>query len=803
MIVRNSLRAIALATTCLAPLAAAAQEAAPTIDSTPFTGFVGLGLIGVAGHNPDQAGRYDGLNTTGLDIALGEFDLSGRAPWDSGRTRYYDFSGDNLIFQTGNHFGGGIGSDNSNASSTTNSLANEGALGFKVGDQGTWGFGVDYEAITYTGNVIDSLYTVNGGQALLNNNLAPFGGATATAKGPVTAFTIPTLTATGAMQPVQTFTRRDIIGTDFKYIWNDWTVVGALRHEHKEGSMEESFFGPYGGTAFAMPIDYDTDRYDLSASYTTRAFQSIFQYTFSHFTDNNLFVSLPYPTSNTAAPFQRASAYSLPPSNDAHYLTMMLADSDLIPKTRLNLNARVGLEVQNDTFAPNTADPSGANLIGAPGLSSLNRATLDGTTAASPNMMAEIYQLKISAASHPMTNVDTRVFYGLDGRSVSLNQYQVNVGGEGGGTSDTTLNGVAFVVPQDWLKQNAGAEAGYRFIPEYDTKVTVGYRLDTVERSNAQVGHSTTNTASTALSSRFGDQIDGRLTFAYADRTGTLSYLTPWLNLDGPTATPTYSGAFYQAPMTSEAVTLRGDYTPIQTVSSSFFLQFKNENYTYPAANSASGVSTANAATIPITDVGDGVKQDYTLTLGPDVNYRPRENLDIHIFYTYELLFYNNMGNGACSTRAQAATAACKGTAGYFQNNDTSTTHTFGLSSDWKVTEKLRLRGEYTLSYGTVMFGEFNGVFVPNPTASYQNVSNYPDINSLLNSIKLTSTYQLESNVELILQGIYSSFHNNDWDNTANAIQGAGTTAISLLTPGYGTPNYNIVAIMAGVKFRF
>jgi hypothetical protein len=161
------------------------------------------------------------------------------------------------------------------------------------------------------------------------------------------------------------------------------------------------------------------------------------------------------------------------------------------------------------------------------------------------------------------------------------------------------------------------------------------------------------------------------------------------------------------------------------------------------------------------------------------------------------------MGNGACSTRAQAATAACIGTAGYFQNNDISTTLTFGLSSDWKVTEKLRLRGEYTLSYGTVMFGESNGLFVANPTASYQNVSNYPDINSLLNSVKLTSTYQLESNVELILQGIYSSFHNNDWDNTANAIQGAGTTAISLLTPCYGTANYNIVAIMAGVKFRF
>ncbi len=55
----------------------------------------------------------------------------------------------------------------------------------------------------------------------------------------------------------------------------------------------------------------------------------------------------------------------------------------------------------------------------------------------------------------------------------------------------------------------------------------------------------------------------------------------------------------------------------------------------------------------------------------------------------------------------------------------------------------------------------------------------------------------------LILQGMYTSFHNNDWNDTANAIQGAGTTAVSLLTPGYGSPNYSVLALMAGVKLHF
>jgi hypothetical protein len=813
MTTRNTLRAIALATTCLVPLAVplaafaadddfsvtpsapAPDVSIPQPNQAPFTGFIDLGLGGLAGRNAGQAGRYNGFNTTGFE-ALGAFDIGHRDFWNSGGTRYWDFSGSNLNFQTGDSFGSDLGNRTKFPEQVTNYLANNGELALKAGDQGLWGMNIYYDAITYTGRVIDSLYSFSGNQGFLNNGLTPWGGATGatrSSRGLVTSFTIPSLTATGAMQPFQTGTRRDIIGGDFKYMYGDWTFTGSLRHEHKEGSMEEAFDGPYGGTAFALPIDYDTDRYDASASYNTRAFQGIFQYTFSHFTDNMLFVALPYPTANTAAPFQRSAAYSTPPSNDAHYLTMMLASNDIVPLTRINLNARVGLELQDDQFAPNTADP---NPSGAAGFSSLNPATLQGTTANSPEMMAEIYQVKVSATSHPLPNVNTHVFYGLDGRSVSLNQYQVNVGGTGG-SSDSNLSGLATVVPQDWLKENAGGEVGYRFIPEYDTKVTVGYRFDKVDRSNAQIGHSATNTGSIALASELGNDINGKLSFVFSDRTGAINYLGPWAFLGQSAA---YSGAYYQAPMTSEAVVLRADYTPSPIVSGGLFVQFKNENYSYPAATLSNG---GTAATLPLTGVGQGVKQDYTLTIGPDINYRPAKGLEFHLFYTYELLFFNNTGNGACSTATEAATAACAGTVGNFQNQYTSSDHTIGLSSDWQINEKLKLRAEYTVSYGSVMFAEFNGVFVARPTASYQNVSNYPDINSLMNNVRLTGTYDLRSNIQLVLQGVFMSFHNNDWNDTANAIQGNGSSSISLLTPGYSSPNYCVEALMAGVKVRF
>ena len=147
------------------------------------------------------------------------------------------------------------------------------------------------------------------------------------------------------------------------------------------------------------------------------------------------------------------------------------------------------------------------------------------------------------------------------------------------------------------------------------------------------------------------------------------------------------------------------------------------------------------------------------------------------------------------------APSACTGSVGYNLNKSTTDTNTIG---EWKVTDKLKLKGDYTFSFGSVMYTQFNGVFVPfTPTQSYQNVANYPDINSTMHSLRLTATYAVSPSIELMGQAVYACFHDNDWNDTANAIQGAGTSAISILTPGYTAPSYSVVALLGGVKFRF
>lgn len=875
MITRNALGAAALATTCLTPLAAFADDfnlgpatpatgaAAPaasgsTVGGMPFWGYIDLGVEGVIGNNPNEAGRYTGLNTNGVD-GYGDFNLTARAPWNSDSSRYYNFTGDNLVFQTGSHLGMGLGSDSGWAANTANSIINSGDLFFKAGDQGVWGVDGWYRAVTYTGNVIDSIYTVNEGNAFLNAPLANWGGASCL-PGPMNStnckpgYTSGYLTSgagvallEAADQPVQMGTRRDIFGTDFKYQTGPWTFSGNIRHEHKEGSVEDSLDG-FTDLAFALPVDSDTDRYDANVAYNTKNFQGAFSYTLSHFVDNINFVNIPYPTSNTKLPYQINSAYGTPPSNDAHYLTLMLADNNLIPQTRLNLNARYGWELQNDNFVPNNANP-GTFGESIPGYNNGGvNGSGQGTSASSPDIIASVFQAKASATSHPYANTDARVYYGIDTRDVSLNQFGV-VGsgnsatdtGPGYATTATAPTYYAYVVPQTWVKQNAGIDLGYMVLPETSTKVTVGYRFDDTDRSNAQVSHSHTDSASVNVLSNITKDVSGKLSFDYSDRSGVLNYLEPWSNLDGKVAGD-FSGAYFQAPMTSEGVTARLDYNPWQKLAGEIFVQFKNENYNYPSdtsgdctgfpavAGASAGTpagcepySTTTTATtgvttttynIPVTNQGQGVKQDFALVVGPDITYKPTKDINLHFFYTYEEIFWKTTGNGECSTLGNVNSAGtgtaqygnnalCAGAAGYYYNTYDSGTHTVGLSGEWRVNPKLKLKGEYTVSYGSVMFTEFNGVWVPTPTTAYQNVANYPDIDSFMNNLSVTATYELVPNIDLVVRGALMTFRNNDWDFTAAPVQLTATNTVSLLTPGDPTPTYAVGILSAGVRFKF
>lgn len=809
MMQKLSLYAAALTTVCLLPLTAMAQDdgfdisAAPvqpqqteTAATRPLGEFT-LGTQWVGGTNTGLYGRYNGFTNEGFDVLFG-FKFGKRDAWDSGDTFYYDVSGINLNFQTGNRLADGF-SDSTYSNRTSNRLGPTAELSVAFGEQGKWGITADYDAISYTGNIINSIYTVTGTEGVLNNGLAPSGGASnapLTAGSP-TSFNAPTLSQ--AMKEFQTGTRRDILTFGGKYIVDDWTFTAGIRHDHKDGTLEESLRATYGGQAFTLPIDYDTDRFDVSAAYNLPDFQAILAYSFSRFTANDLGVLLPYPVSKaslnaSSGPYAQTALYSLPPSTSAHYVTIMMGDT-LKPGTRINLNGRFGVELQDSMFPANSADPNLSNTLGNPAyhwFDNLNNWN-QGTSASSPDASAWIYQGSASINSRLATDLTGRASYSFDGRNVDINQYEVWIGGS---SPDATANTAVYVVPQEWFKQTANVELDYRLIPESNTKVTVSYSFNNTERTNAQVEHSTTNSAGVHLSTMLGSDFMGRLSYDYADRSGTLIYGTAWGNLEtgAPEEYGTPSGAYYQAPMTSHTVVLRGDYAPSPRFSGGVFLKYRDEHFHYPEIDAAAPTSDTN-----LLGRGMGIVEDSNLTVGPDVSYRPNKDVDLHAYYTYEMIFFDNRGNGAC---ANSNTGNCLGSVGYFQNKYTSHMNTAGMSADWLVNPKLKIKGEYNYSSGSVMFGEFNGVMVASVSQLYQNVTPYPDIDSTMHDLRLTAVYQLTPNIEWSLMYAYNMFHNNDWNFLTPPIQTTTNTSttISILTPGYPPPRYDVSTVGTMVR---
>jgi MtrB/PioB family decaheme-associated outer membrane protein len=791
--------ATALASVCFLPVTAMSQDAGssqPSSAPTDFTEFT-LGTQWVGGTNTGEFGRYNGLTQQGMDALFG-FTVQKRAAWDSGDTFYFDLTGTDLNFQTGNLLSRGF-RDSTYTNSTSNQLGPEAEINVSFGHQGTWGITAGYDAISYTGNIIDSIYTVTGATANMNNGFLDWGGASNSplTKGSVTSFKTTTLNP--AELPFQVGTRRDILQFGGHYDVDDWTISANIRHEHKQGSLEESVYETYGGQAFTLPVDYDTDRFDLSAAYSDPEFQALVQYTYFRYTDNDVGVSLPYPVSQaalsaTSGPYAQSALYATPPSNSAHYLTVMLADK-LSPKTRVVFNGRFGFEMQDDTFPANSADPNLSSTLGNPtyswfsNLNTLNQ----GTSATSLGATATVVQGNIAVTSELASNLEGQASYSFDGRHVHLNQFQVWGGGH---STDAAATTALYVVPQNWFKQTAKVELGYRILPASDTKITATYEFGDINRTNAQVEHSITNTFGLQLTSMIGTDAMGRVSYEHRNRSGTLVYGTPWGNLENgaPEENGTPSGAYYQAPMISDSVTVRADYAPMGDLSGGVYFKFVDERYHYPAAP-----VTLPSGDWNLTGYGVGITHDYNYTVGPDINYRLSEDLNLHAYYTYERIFFDNRGNGGC---AESNTGGCAGSVGYFQNKYTSNMHTVGASAEWQASEKLKLKSEYDGAFGAVVFGEFNGVMVSTVTQGYQNVVSYPDVDSTMHQLRLTAVYQFTSEIEGSLMYAYSMFHNNDWNDLAAPVQATtntGTT-ISILTPGYAAPKYNVSTI--GVAFR-
>ena len=805
MTIVRSLKAALAASVCLLPLQALAQsddsfdigdKPASAAQAPQPTNWVTLGgQYNTSGS--DYLNRFTGAASPGF-YGLGDFHLAGRDAWDSGGTHYWSADGKDMGFQDRSFI-------------------------LKFGQQGTWGVALSYDGIPYeASDNFHSIWSGNGtsgvapGSLPLNNypNPAQYPAITALNKPfvqngtvlPAIFYPIPSGAAASSLFDYNLALQRDIFTGTGTYQWGDWTITGSIRHEHKTGYQSNSL--EIGGTVgltgtgtgaakntapaagltsglgyFAQPIDYDTDRYDLTAAYSTPRFQIQLGYMFSNFTDNlsefnaqNPFALGAISSSGNfsgtgATPGGITAPYSLPPSNSAQQVRV-LAAYNFTPTTRINANFAYGVQMQSAPYVSGTGDP-GVNPYEP-------RSSFDG--------LVETYFGNIALVSQPIPKLDFRLSYTIDDRDnrSSSNAYNVdtrsgaavNGGGDCGFAGGTCVN-----LPYSFEHQTITAEAGYRILPQ--TKVTLNDTFETTYRSYADASFVTSNTITAKIRSQIIDDVFGALSYSHQNRNAnnyangnTWNLMTGGgVNPDTPTAFLMY----FEASRVHDEVKATVDYAPVHSVNTTLMMKLAHDNY---------------------PDSQNGLRNNTNFEISPDVSWDISSNLTTHAFYTFQQIHYEQSSLYSSGTNYTAT-----GTGYYvpWTNSSDDTVHTFGLTADWKaIPDVLKISFSYNFSYGDTGYALGDGMALiggaqtTQTTPAALTLQSLPDVTSMLNMLSVRGEYTFRPNWTVIFGYAYERFSYKDFMNGQSSTQYANA-----LLPGTLNPNDSIHVLGAGLRVRF
>ncbi len=782
----STLKAAALAGVCMLPLIAVAHAqdadgfdvstAAPKAVTNNLAAPDNEVTVGVGGVSSKNAvfGRYNGLTDSGVG-GWGSFNLNSRDAWDSGKTHYFSFTGDNLYFgnAVSNPSIGGLGS-----------MAPEASLNMKVGDQGKWELNPYYDAKTYTWSdnfttILDSAGQLNPGLAAafarggayMNNatTLSPFyslgsrGPATlSTNTGPALGSTNEFVDAVGV--------RRDKIGITGKYDLGNWLFTADIWDEHKQGSLESAMTtsgSNAGFIPFAQPVDYDQENYKVQAAYNTQQLQARIGYNFSNFIDHNTgfgFEGWNFVATNTGGvynSYQESGVYSLPPSNEAHNFSGEIG-YNLTPTTRFNATANYGLQLQNDAFSAATQD---AYVLG--------NSTLAGQLASNPSSLSGVVQTffgNATVTSHPMAKLNLKASYSIDMRSPEMSPQWIY-----GDATDGNALKLREAVQEQWTKQDMVLEAGYHVLD--NTRVTLGYAYRDADRENAITHHTGDNEGSIKVNTMFTPTLLGNLNYVHAERTASAPDFSLWnlqINSDcGSQFSSPGLGCqqipFYEAARTEDSISamLNGNIRP--DLSASLYGKFTNNQY-----------HDDNALYAMLYQAPVGIDHDYSIQAGPNLSYHYAQGAEAHVFYTF-LRTYRDMH------------ALSNTPVGEYDENTTYDIQTAGIGGTWKVAENTKVGADYIFSYGNQAFNQ-SGIWNLNQGQAFGGDPNL-NTNSVDNQFKIHATYDLTKTTQLYLAYEFDSLDMADW-----ALTGA---SVGQVLTGDLPAQYNVSTVMAAVKMKW
>lgn len=783
MTIQGSLKAALAASVCFLPLHVLAQSSDDSFDvgdkpaaATAATAAGNWIEIGTDYRSAPSTylGRFIGAVDPGFS-AIGNFQFRGRDPWDSGETQYWDIQGNNLGYDDRSFMA-------------------------KVGEQGRWGLSFSYDGIPYNAtNIFESIWTRSGalvpgvapgGLAITFNKIAnavtPLGYPYAAGvTGPAIWQPVYVSSPANLLYNYRIGTQRDVFAGTGKWQWNDWTITGSIRHEHKTGYQANSLniTGTPSATSsstaapttftsalgyFAQPIDYDTDRYDLLAAYGNERFQAQVGYTFSAFTDNLSVFNAANPYAFTGTNFGTAvqmasmfAPYVLPPSNMAHQVKVLLG-YNVSPTTRLNANFAYGVQTQNAAYVMATGNA--AATLSEP------RSSLSG--------LVRTFFGNVALTTRPWPNLDFRLAYTIDERD---NETPRNSYREDHNTLATVPATTYQNLPFSFNHQTIVAEAGYRILPR--TKITLTDTSETTYRSYANTSFVTANTVTAKIRSQVLDDVFMAVSYSHQDRDAhNYANNLTWAQLGDNQHDPATFLMYFESSRVHDDAKVTVDYSPVNGVTATLLAKYSVDRY---------------------PDSAYGLRNNHNLVVGPDVNWQVTPNLSAHAFYSFQQIYYEQ--NSVYESSTTAAPTASQFVVPWSAKS-TDSVHNAGLSVDWKaIPDVLKISLDYNFSYGDTAYAlgdsiVFFGSTVTGSQITQANVNMQPlpDVTSMLNMLSIHGEYTIQPNITLLFGYAFEKFTYKDFAN------GVSPTAYgNLLLPGTPNPADTVHVVGAGVRIRF
>ena len=297
-----------------------------------------------------------------------------------------------------------------------------------------------------------------------------------------------------SLRDLELKTQRNRLEIGAAYIpHSEWETALKVRQEIREGSKRSagSFF--FNSAQLVEPVDYVTNELDVSATYTTREWQSRVAYYASVFTNHNESLSWDNAYNPLTAGADEGQL-ALPPDNQFHQLQFSTG-YQMSRATRFNAELAVGRMEQDEDLLAASLNP--------------NRVVLLPRTSANAQVDTTTLNLQMNSRISEQLNVKAAYRYNDHDNQTPSELFDWI-------TTDTFSAVARTNLPYSFTDNELDLSADYRFSQR--TKLSAGYQHKIKQRTNQEVDETSEDSLWGKLSYRSDNDIDWLIKAEHAQR---------------------------------------------------------------------------------------------------------------------------------------------------------------------------------------------------------------------------------------------------------------------------------------------